>query len=351
MQQNLFFQGMFIFIAYVFHPGMACSQALLDVKHNSPIAGHTIYKQKIQSPLALSNKIIDLTKVEVSSEKQDVVFFKELSDGNEDVFLSCLDGDKLKKFSMIADTLYLQSIENNQGKVLYGEKGLPYMFYFGLEDKLSFSNKEMHQYVDKITYRGEGHGFMSLQNGFSVITPECDTLTEVVDLQTEMKLTHYIKNQKIENVKQIHRFFCKGYRYPIIVFQSEKLGDETCYDAYYYSKDIQESLSDDWDNRTLREELYRADNMSQQQKTPFCYKLGRYDKSKGISVKCKSQEGSKIRFVLTTLGGIVIYTKSEVCPKNTDCSFVLTVPGLGTGTYVLYLHNDNKVMSETFNVR
>lgn len=351
MQQRSFFKIVFIIIAYVCNPGIAESQFVLDINHNSPIAGHTICKQKIQSTLALSNKIIDLTKVEVSSEKQDVIYFKEFSDRNNSAMLSCLDGGKLKKFSLIGDTLYLQAIENNQSKVLYGEKGFPYMFAFGAEGKLSFCCAEKHQYVDKITYDGDGRGIMTIQDGFKIVTPEADTLTEVVDLRAEIIVAHYINNQKIENVKQAHRYFAKGYRYPIVEVLCEKLGDDEFYEAYYYPKDAMESLSDDWDNRILRDELYRNDNMPKQEKASFYYELGRYDKSKGIAVKCKSQEDSKVRFVLTTLGGIVIYAKSEICSKNTDCSFMLTVPRLGSGTYVLYLHNNNKVMSETFNVR
>lgn len=351
MQQYSFFKMKVIFIAYICSLNIAGGQALLDMEHNSPIEGHAICKQKIQSSTILSDKVIDLTKVDVLPEKQNVVYFKETTCGNENAILSCLDGDEIKTFSVIEDTLYLQSIENNQGKVLYGGKGVPYMFSFGLGDKLSFRNVEKHSYVDKLSYKGEGHGSMSLQGGLSIIMPDGDTLKDVVNLQTEIKIRLCIKNQEIEDVKQNHRYFAKGYRYPIIEVQNERLGNWDSYEIYYYPKETLEQLSGDWDNKAIRDKLHDTDVASKQDRPYFYYELGKYDVTKGITINCKSQEECKVRFVLSTLGGIIIYAKNVICPKNTECSFVLDVPGLGMGTYVLYLNNDNKVISETFNVR
>ena len=340
-----------IFIAYLCSLNIAGAQVLLDMEHNSPIEGHTICKHKIQSTTILSDKVIDLTKVDILPEKQNVVYFKEPTWGKENAILSCLDGDKIKKFSVIEDTLYLLSIENNQGKLLYGGKGVPYVSSFGSEDKLSFQDKEKHEYVDKLSYNGHGYGIMSLQGGLSIVTPEGDTLMDVVNLQTEIKVKLCIKNQEIDNVKLTHRYFAKGYRYPIIEVLTERLGDMETYEAYYYPKENLEQLSGDWDNKVIRDKLHDTDVASKQDRPYFYYELGKYDVTKGVAITCKSQEECKVRFVLATLGGVVIYAKNVICSKNTECSFVLDVPGLGTGTYVLYLNNDNQVISETVNVR
>lgn len=350
MQHYSFYKMKVFFIVYICSLNIAGAQVLLDMEHNAPIEGHAICKQKIHSSTILSDKVIDLTKVDVLPEKQNVVYFKETICRNENVILSCLDGDKIKKFSVIEDTLYLQSIENNQGKILYGGNGAPYMFSFELGDKLSFQDKEKHEYVDKISYNGEGHGVMSMQGGISIITPEGDTLTDVVNLQTEIKARLCIKNQEVENVKLTQRYFAKGYRYPIIEVQSEKLGNMKSYEAYYYPKETLEQLYSDWDNKIIRDRLHNTDVLSKQDRPFFNYQIGRYDASNGFTIKCKSQEKCKVRFILTTLGGVVIYVKNVICPKNTECSFVLDVPGLGMGTYVLYLNNDNQVISETVNV-
>lgn len=340
-----------IFIAYFCSCNIVGAQVLLDIEHNSPVEGHAICKQKILSSIILSDNLIDLTKVDVLPEKQNVVYFKEPTFETENAILSCLDGDKIKKFSVIKDTLYLQSIENNQGKILYGGKGVPYMFSFELGDKLTFSDKGKHEYVDKISYNSEGHGVMSMQGGISMITPEGDTLTDVANLQTEIKARLYIKDQEVENVKLNQRYFAKGYRYPIIEVQNERLGNMESYEAYYYPKEILEQLSSDWDNKVIRDGQHDTDVASKRNMSYFNYELGRYDASKGFTIKCKSQEKCKVRFVLATLGGVVVYVKNVICPKNTECSFVLDVPGLGMGTYVLYLNNDNQEISETVNVR
>ena len=68
------------------------------MEHNSPIEGHVICKQKIQSSTILSDKMIDLTKVDVLPEKQNVVYFQEPTCGNEMQFYLAWMAIKLKSF-------------------------------------------------------------------------------------------------------------------------------------------------------------------------------------------------------------------------------------------------------------
>lgn len=351
MLQNSFFKLIAIAIVYLCHAEITASQIALDVEHNAPIEGHTICMQKIQSSAFLDDKIIDLTQIKVSSTKQEVRFFSEASEGQDKSILFCVKGNNLSKFSQSNDTLYLQSIENNQGKILYNGKGIPYMFPCHLGDKLTFWNKEIHEYVDKIIYDAEGDGLMTLKNGFKIITPEEDTLTDVVDFQTEIKENHFIKNQKIENTKQAHRFYSKGYRYPIIEVLKEKLGDIESCEAYYYSKAVLENLTDDWNNKIIRDGQHETNNAAKQDNQEFWYEIESAGQSKGIVVKCKSKVECRLSLILASLGGMVVYTKDVPCPQNTVSTFILDTSKLITGTYILYLKKGNKMISETFKVK
>ncbi|MGN1265502.1 MAG: hypothetical protein ACI4UL_06770, partial [Muribaculaceae bacterium] len=206
----------------------------------------------------------------------------------------------------------------------------PKHLFYGYQSKFGIEGEEW--YCDKIYHRINSECSLEVDGIGTLITPESDTLSNVVRTHLKIVLRDSVGEREIRR----YRWLAPGYRYPIFDYTD---GDIT---ALYISpsEQIENNAYDkDFAEQAKAEGNYGAES-------GFSYEA-KYDaSSKRITINFTSEIAIDIEALLCNTMGMV-YASERISGSSDDtivfdCS---TVPG---ESYVVYLRSGNQVYVEKF---
>ena len=207
----------------------------------------------------------------------------------------------------------------------------PKHLFYGYQSKLATKGEEW--YCDKIYHRINAEYSLEVDGIGTLITPESDTLSNMVRTHLKIVLRDSVGEREIRR----YRWLAPGYRYPIFDYT---IGDNA---ALYISPN--EQLENNAYDKDYAEQA-KAYQQQDVADSGFSYEANYDASSKRITINITSEIAIDVEALLCNAMGMVYASKrisgSSGDTIELDCS---TVPG---ESYVVYLRAGNQVYVEKF---
>ena len=207
----------------------------------------------------------------------------------------------------------------------------------------------------------------------TLITPDCDTLRNVLRIQSERYVINTIVSSDAGNTlpcltpdsirRYIHdgeyklkivttEWYAEGYRYPIVTTVLTNVGidgGKSMATACYCPPSEQQTLSDE-ENETVRERQKFYSGGSEQgigtTNSGFGYNVYAYDDGTGIKVEYTLLRAATVSATVATVGGISLYSMPQRKQEANVYSFDIKADGIGKSAILLNFFVDGKVYQE-----
>ena len=205
----------------------------------------------------------------------------------------------------------------------------------------------------------------------TLITPDCDTLRNVLRIQSERyvinrfqsvadslpvfapdSISHYIQTGKFVQKVTTTQWYAEGYRYPVVTTVLTNVGIDggnSMVAAYYYSPASQLEFDDEV-NETIRAEhkIYGGGSEFGIDKAAsgFDYNVYDYDDGTGIRVEYTLQRTATVSTTVATVGGLSLYSQPQRIQSANVYSFDVKADGIGKSAVLLNFVVDGKSYQE-----
>ena len=183
------------------------------------------------------------------------------------------------------------------------------------------------------------------------ITPDGDSLNNVYRLNREIVTKYHLSpNSDSTFLAREHETYCfvLGYDWPIL-YQYKPVKPTGDIQSYYYP--IQSNQDGDialfFHDGVNGSETDRVNR----EKVHLEYELTNDTSSRTIRVTYKLSRETDITFILSSLDGIVFYTKKQHTQSAQQSCFAYNYSGLRRGQYVVYMEADDTRYESKFDVK
>ena len=207
----------------------------------------------------------------------------------------------------------------------------------------------------------------------TLITPDCDTLRNVLRIQSERyvlntivpsdagdtlprltpdSIRRYIRDGECKLKIVTTEWYAEGYRYPIVTTVLTNVGidgGKSMATACYCPPSEQQTLSDE-ENETVRHRQKIHSGGSEQgigtTNSGFGYNVYAYDDGTGIKVEYTLLRAATVSATVATVGGISLYSMPQRKQEANVYSFDIKADGIGKSAILLNFFVDGKVYQE-----
>lgn len=261
------------------------------------------------------------------------------------------------------DSLFYDGYESNLAKMNY-HGGIPIVvFPMHYGDSLTHDFDGVGSYSDDWKMECFGRVRSKIDARGVVITPEADTIRNVLRIH----ITRHSNNKIIPKggtevdvqcshaIEDDYLWYAPGYRYPVLhanIYTEE--GNSESY-LWYTPLYEQESLAVDDENLAIRQTGTDGSAIDETgeggAESPLHYTLRNNPGEKRVTVFYDQSVDGTVTFILSDVRGTVYSSRSQTHDAGTGYSAEISLAGLRSGSYVLYICMDNQRYAETVLVK
>lgn len=277
--------------------------------------------------------------------------------------ISVSNGETSFCFRQNNDTLFYSGFENNLAMISY-QADIPVMTYsMQYGDSVVFFYTGNGCYSDDWLLESVGHGMSKFDAVGTLITPDADTLVNVVRV-------HLVRNSRYSIVakgevnadpssiivcEDDYLWYAPGYRYPVLhanIYTEEGNSESSLWYTPLYE---QESLAVDDENLAIRQTGSDGSAIDETgeggAESPLHYTLRNNPGEKRVTVFYDQGVAGTVTFILSDVRGTVYSSRNQTHDAGTGYSAEISLAGLRSGSYVLYICMDNQRYAETVLVK
>lgn len=259
MKNNVFI--LIILLQLLFEVVNAQSVHTLTYHKNKYRASDVIVKQQlkyIEPGMNGENLVWDFSDLELINEKYRIDYFsRDKSDSN---FVSCYEHNTFYHYSYLNDTLWLNEYNNRSVIMKYHKPEAYLRFPFEYGDTLISTFFGTGVYYQRLDLIAEGRSIVVADAAGSIITPERDTLTNILRVSRLKEYINVGMDSSLITVQSYH-WYKKGERYPIFeTIKSFEQRNDTVINgfstSFYFTEISREQLPYDLANIVDEEAIY-----------------------------------------------------------------------------------------------
>lgn len=319
---------------------------ILTGERNKLRPGDALIKQQVEykDPGPKGRDIIwDFSNLVVTNEKYRLNYIYRTK--GDTLHITGYEHQTRYRYTQTNDTLWLNNFENRTTKLQLNSPEAILRFPFSYGDTLHSVFDGKGKYCEKVDVIAQGHTTVIADATGIIITPEHDTITNVLRIHSLRQYTQIGVDSALLRL-DTYAWYGYGYRYPVFetVISTIQLADSSFNNFrtsfYYPPSQIVSQLTDEYNKLALEnggEVLSQVFTEAHFRPNPVVSDL---------QIDYKLKRTAQVWFSLHNNVGIPVATSSPVIQNEGYQYCTIKMSALMTGAYALYIHVDDMVMRQ-----